>query len=66
MKLTIRPKLSYTYIPDVEQADLPDFDSVDAIEDQRHYLPVNSTLTGKLKREKFTGLPYFDLARHST
>ena len=67
VKHTIRPKLSYTYIPDTDQSDLPDFDSVDAIEKTNSVTySVNSTLTGKLKQGEgalYQDYLYFDLSQ---
>lgn len=48
LRHSIRPKLSYTYIPDVDQNELPSFDSVDAITKTNAVTySLNSTLTGK-------------------
>ncbi|MBE9528460.1 MAG: LPS-assembly protein LptD [Proteobacteria bacterium] len=48
LKHTLRPKLSYIFIPDVDQSDLPKFDSIDAIASaNRITYSLNSTLTGK-------------------
>lgn len=67
IKHTIRPKLSYTYIPDTEQTDLPSFDSVDAIEKTNSITySVNSTLTGKLREgggALYHDYIYFDLSQ---
>ncbi len=47
-KHTLRPKLSYTYIPEAVQDNLPDFDSVDAVAASNTVTySLNSILTGK-------------------
>lgn len=68
VKHTIRPKLSYTYIPGTEQTDLPDFDSVDEIAKTNSVTySVNSTLTGKLRNSEggslYRDYLYFDLSQ---
>jgi len=48
LRHTIRPNVTYTYIPDAEQDDLPNFDALDRIAPQNSIAySVNSTLTGK-------------------
>ncbi|MBI5491761.1 MAG: LPS-assembly protein LptD [Deltaproteobacteria bacterium] len=45
---TIRPRLTYTYIPEAVQSDLPSFDSVDNIQPANSITySLNSILTGK-------------------
>ena len=54
VKHTLRPKLSYTYIPESVQTGLPNFDGVDRIEAANKFTySLNSILTGKyLKGER--------------
>ena len=47
LKHSVRPEIEYTYIPDVNQDDLPEFDSLDRIDE-------NSSITYSLTNE-FTG-----------
>ncbi|MFQ5586268.1 MAG: LPS-assembly protein LptD [Thermodesulfobacteriota bacterium] len=47
---TVRPRLTYTYIPDVRQDDLPSFDSSDRIGKKSEVAySINSILTGRFK-----------------
>jgi LPS-assembly protein len=62
---TIRPKLTYTYVPSERQDDLPEFDIVDRIEPLNLFTySLNMTLTGRFaesgKRHEFL---YFDLSQ---
>ena len=48
LRHTVRPKLSYTYIPEAVQSDLPQFDGVDSIAATNTLTySVNTTLTGR-------------------
>lgn len=48
LKHTIRPKITYTYIPDDDQAGLPSFDSVDRVgKSNTIAYSINTILTGK-------------------
>lgn len=59
LRHTFRPGLRYTYIPDVVQSGLPDFDAEDRITAQNSMTySINSTLTGKLVED--SGTSYFD------
>jgi LPS-assembly protein len=52
IKHTIRPRVVYEYIPDVDQSDLPHFDAIDRIENQNlvTYSLIN-TLTSKTQKK---------------
>ncbi|MBI2400550.1 MAG: LPS-assembly protein LptD [Deltaproteobacteria bacterium] len=59
LRHTFRPGLRYTYIPDVGQSDLPEFDALDRIAAQNSMTySINSTITGKLVEG--AGTRYFD------
>jgi LPS-assembly protein len=52
IKHTIEPKITYTYIPDVDQSDLPTFDAVDRIDNaQLVTYSLTNTLTSKSRKE---------------
>ncbi|MBI5892317.1 MAG: LPS-assembly protein LptD [Deltaproteobacteria bacterium] len=65
LKHTIRPKITYTYIPDDDQSDLPSFDGVDRIgKSNTIAYSINTILTGKFLEDKNTytrDLVYLDI-----
>ncbi|MEK6759154.1 MAG: LPS assembly protein LptD [Deltaproteobacteria bacterium] len=64
---TVRPKLSYTYIPEAVQDDMPSFDSVDRVEAANSLTySLNSTLTGRLEKNasrSYKNYAYLDLSQ---
>jgi len=59
LRHTIRPKVTYTYVPEAVQDDLPSFDAVDRVAPMNSMTySINSTLTGKLFDGDTPG--YFD------
>jgi len=52
IKNSIRPKIAYTYIPEVDQDDIPDFSEIEPI-DKKNVVTysITSTFTSKLKRK---------------
>ncbi|MDP2689303.1 MAG: LPS assembly protein LptD, partial [Deltaproteobacteria bacterium] len=62
---TIRPRLTYTYIPQVDQDDLPQFDAVDNVAEQNTLAySLVSALTGKAVKgdaAHYRDYAYFDL-----
>lgn len=67
LRHSIRPGLSYTYIPDEDQSDLPGFDAVDMVEAKNEFrYSLNSTVTrvarseGKAKTHQYM---YLDVAQ---
>lgn len=55
LKHTIRPKVTYTYIPDDDQSDLPSFDGVDRIgKSNTIAYSINTILTGKFVEDNST------------
>lgn len=67
LKHTIRPRASYTYIPDVDQAKMPDFDDLDAIgaTNEIEY-SLNMMVNGRIPDGEKTishRYLYFDLAQ---
>ena len=67
MKHTIRPKITYTYIPAVVQDDLPSFDGVDRIAARSTFTySLNSILTGKFidgSSSSYRDFVYLDLSQ---
>ncbi len=67
VKHTIRPKLSYLYIPEAVQGDLPYFDSIDSISQSNAITySINTTLTGKIFKDNLTSYQeflYLDLSQ---
>lgn len=67
LRHTIRPRLTYTYIPERVQANLPQFDAIDAIPATNAVTyGLNTTLTGKYYEDwekKYIDYLYFDLAQ---
>lgn len=67
-KHTLRPKLSYTYIPEAVQDNLPDFDSVDAIAASNTVTySLNSILTGKYfegEKKVYRDYIYFEISQN--
>ena len=67
MKHTIRPKISYTFIPYKDQHDLPSFDGIDRIgKSSTINYSINTILTGKFFEEKNTytrDIVYFDISQ---
>jgi LPS-assembly protein len=52
VKHTVRPRVIHTYIPDVDQDDLPNFDAVDRIDDQNLLTySLTNTLTSKARKQ---------------
>lgn len=52
IKHTVRPRVVYEYIPDVDQSDLPNFDAIDRIENQNLVTySLTNTLTSKTKKK---------------
>lgn len=52
IKHTIEPKITYTYIPNVDQSDLPSFDVVDRIDNTNLVTySLTNTLTSKSRKE---------------
>lgn len=64
---TIRPRLTYTYIPDAVQTDLPSFDSLDNILPANSITySLNSILTGKAAdgaAHRYFDFFYFDISQ---
>jgi LPS-assembly protein len=51
VKHTIRPRIIHTFIPDVDQDDLPNFDAIDRIDNQnRLTYSLTNTLTSKTRK----------------
>lgn len=49
LRHTVRPKLTYSYVPEAVQSDLPQFDAVDSIGSANGVTySINSTVTGKI------------------
>lgn len=67
LRNTIRPKLTYTYLPESIQSDLPSFDSIDRIVAQNSVTyAVNTTLTGRIEEDgakKYFNYLYLDLSQ---
>lgn len=67
VKHTVRPKLSYLYIPEAVQDELPYFDSIDSISASNAITySVNTTLTGKFPEDGKTSYEeffYLDLSQ---
>jgi LPS-assembly protein len=67
VKHTLRPKLTYTYIPEAVQSDLPQFDAVDAIAaTNRLTYSLNTTFTGRAFRDgkaKYQEYVYMDISQ---
>ncbi|MBI5588180.1 MAG: LPS-assembly protein LptD [Deltaproteobacteria bacterium] len=63
LRHTIRPKLTYTYVPEAVQSDLPQFDGLDSIGATNGVTySLNSTVTGKFMEDgKKSYLDYFYL-----
>ncbi len=58
LRHTIRPKLTYTYIPPLTQTELPQFDGLDNIAPKNEVrYSLNSTLSG-ISRKSWTGHQY--------
>jgi LPS-assembly protein len=52
IKHTVRPRISYDYIPNIDQTNLPDFDAVDRIENQNLITySLTNTLTSKTRKK---------------
>jgi LPS-assembly protein len=52
IKHAIRPRIIHTYIPDVDQDDLPNFDSIDRIDNQNLLTySLTNTLTSKTRKK---------------
>ncbi len=52
IKHTVRPRVVHTYIPDQDQDDLPNFDSIDRIDNQNLLTySLTNTLTSKTRKE---------------
>ncbi len=52
IKHSVRPRVVHTYIPDVDQNDLPKFDSIDRIDNQQLLTySLTHTLTSKIRKE---------------
>ncbi|MEK7774004.1 MAG: LPS assembly protein LptD [Deltaproteobacteria bacterium] len=67
LKHTIRPKLTYSYIPEAVQTDLPQFDSVDNIAASNSFTySLNSIVTGRYFEndvKKYIDYLYLDLSQ---
>ncbi|MBI3398254.1 MAG: LPS-assembly protein LptD [Deltaproteobacteria bacterium] len=67
LKHTIRPKITYIYMPEVVQNDLPSFDGVDRIAARNEFAySLNSVLTGKFMEEakpSYRDYIYMDLSQ---
>lgn len=67
IKHTIRPKLTYTYVPEAVQTDLPSFDGIDSIAATSSITySLNTTLTGRyfeLGKKKYIDYLYLDLSQ---
>ncbi len=67
LKHRLRPKLSYTYTPEVDQSDHPKFDAVDMVgKVNRITYSLNSNLTGKISEKESTRYHeylYFDISQ---
>ena len=51
IKHTVRPRVIHTYIPDVDQDDLPNFDAIDRIDNQNLLTySLTNTLTSKIRK----------------
>jgi LPS-assembly protein len=52
IKHTLRPRIAHSYIPDVDQEDLPKFDAIDRIDNQNLLTySLTNTLTSKTRKE---------------
>ena len=52
LKHSVRPRVVHTYIPDIDQDDLPNFDSIDRIDNQQLLTySLTNTLTSKTRKE---------------
>lgn len=64
---TVRPKLVYVYIPDVDQSRLPRFDSLDRVAAaNRITYSLNNTVTGRFEkdgRKRYLDFLYFDISQ---
>jgi LPS-assembly protein len=57
VKHTVRPRIIHTFIPDKDQDDLPNFDSVDRIDNQNLLTySLTNTLTAKTRKEGSFGI----------
>ncbi len=67
MRHTVRPRLTYTYTPDVAQDNLPSFDAVDRIAHKSEVAySLNSILTGRFnsgKSRSYRDFIYFDISQ---
>ncbi len=67
LRHTIRPKLSYTYIPEAVQTDLPAFDAIDNIAAASAFTySLNNTLTARHEQEGrqiYTDRLYLDISQ---
>ncbi|MBI5826372.1 MAG: LPS-assembly protein LptD [Deltaproteobacteria bacterium] len=67
LRNTIRPKLTYSYIPEAVQSDLPQFDSVDNIAASNSFTySLNSIVTGRYFQDgakKYIDYLYLDLSQ---
>ncbi len=68
LRHTIRPTLTYSYIPEAIQTDLPKFDSVDSIAQSNLFTyGLNMTLTGKFGKTgeptRYHNYAYLDLSQ---
>ncbi len=67
LKHTIRPKITYTYIPDDDQSDLPSFDGIYRIgKSNTIAYSLNTILTGKFTEDKNTytrDIVYMDISQ---
>ncbi|MEA3230148.1 MAG: LPS assembly protein LptD [Thermodesulfobacteriota bacterium] len=55
IKHSIRPKIAYTFIPEVDQDDIPDFSEIEPIDNKNIVsYSITSTFTSKLKRKRIS------------